>query len=712
MIPLFKSHIADNLEDLRDQLAGYLSWILIILSGLSLWLSTTFDPFPTRVAIALLGLLAAGLATRYVHKYSSRVSRYFLVGILLGSLIVSMLVFPAVWLPNLGLLLIFLCAILITGGAYLSTGLVGGVAWLLVFHGLRAYDLYPLLFLLFCGLIVALLVINTLYTSLEWTHSMNLRANELLEEARQQRAELSEALKSLNLVYEYQKKIQAELIWARKRADEARRSKEQFAANISHELRTPLNLILGFTEMMYVSPQIYGDVNWTQPLRQDIYQTYRNSRHLLGLIDDILDLSRYEIMGFSLNLESVPIGPLIQDTCEIARDLFRGRDVEFQIDIQENLPTVEIDQTRIRQVLLNLLNNASRFTQQGTVRLNACLQEQQLLVQVSDTGPGISPEKLAMVFNEFYQVDSSIRREHGGAGLGLAICKQFVEAHNGNIWVESVEGQGSTFSLTIPLRPVAQLEEPYLPKSAVNGKTAGIRSRILIVDPDPSLVALVRHLLQDFDVIQVKNLGLLPEAVLLHRPNAVILNNPSGESLVDGRTLANVPVPVVECALPTRFWLAQQLQIAAYLTKPVTSQELVQEVKRLGKIQRALLVDDDRGFLQFLERSLQSLSNHFEIMRAYSSQEALEAIPEFSPDLILYGLSMAGDEGPDPLIAIRDRAGCPVILLADSLHSSDPVSANDSHRISIWQKNGFQSTEIMRIVNLLMRTVKPRYDPD
>ena len=132
---------------------------------------------------------------------------------------------------------------------------------------------------------------------------MQVRSQQLLEATRDHRAELSQALKSLRSAYETQQHIQLELVWARKHAEDARRLKEQFAANISHELWTPLNLILGFSEMMYLSPHVYGDVAWTPGLRRDIHQIYRNSQHLLGLIGDILDLSRFEMTGFNISTE-------------------------------------------------------------------------------------------------------------------------------------------------------------------------------------------------------------------------------------------------------------------------------------------------------------------------------------------------------------------------------------------------------------------------
>src|SRR5262249_19228822 len=178
----------------------------------------------------------------------------------------------------------------------------------------------------------------TLFTAIHWYRAMQVRGQKLLEETRDHRAELSQTLKSLEVAYETQKHIQLELIWARKQAENSRRLKEQFAANISHELRTPLNLILGFSDMMYRSPEVYGDMAWPPLLRRDVHEIYRSSQHLLALIDDILDLSRFEMTGFNLALEAVPLEPLLQETIEIARSLVRGRPVSLKLEVSPNLP--------------------------------------------------------------------------------------------------------------------------------------------------------------------------------------------------------------------------------------------------------------------------------------------------------------------------------------------------------------------------------------
>jgi signal transduction histidine kinase len=200
---------------------------------------------------------------------------------------------------------------------------------------------------------------------------MQQRADHLLELVRNRQVELSRLLKSLDLTNVLLHRTQRELIAARKREEEMRLLKEQFAANVSHELRTPLNLIVGFSEVMCLSSEVYGNVDWPPALRQDIYQIYRSSHHLLEMIDDILDLSRFEMVGFALNKEPTPLEPLLREAVEMVKGFLSRRPVHLEAKIAPELPALEIDRIRVRQVLLNLLTNAQRFTEEGTIRLEA-----------------------------------------------------------------------------------------------------------------------------------------------------------------------------------------------------------------------------------------------------------------------------------------------------------------------------------------------------
>ena len=249
--------------------------------------------------------------------------------------------------------------------------------------------------------------------------------------------------------YETQRHLQAQLVFARQQADEARRLKERFASNISHELRTPLNIILGFAEIMHLTPEVYGDVSLPPKLQRDIYQIHRSSRHLLEMIDDVLDLSHIELSQFSLSFERTDLNLFLSETVEMVSNLFKGKPVALIINIPDELPEIEIDRTRIRQVMINLLTNAQRFTPAGNVTLTVKAHDHEVSFEIADTGVVIPEDQMSLIFEEFFQVDYSLSRAHGGAGLGLAITKRFVEAHKGQLHVVSHQGKGLLFTFDL-----------------------------------------------------------------------------------------------------------------------------------------------------------------------------------------------------------------------------------------------------------------------
>lgn len=232
---------------------------------------------------------------------------------------------------------------------------------------------------------------------------------------REHRAELAQALKSLQLSNTLLQKTQQELIAARWQAERARQMKEQFAANISHELRTPLNLIL-FGKIMHLSPDVYGDMQWPPTLRHDVHQIYRSSQHLSEMIDDILDLSHFEMAGFSLQRTLVPMSHFLRESASILADLFRASPVPLYTNIPNDLPSLEIDAARIRQVLINLVANAYRHTTQplpsGPVVDGRT--DTGFVDSAGNSGAGIAGDELARIFEQFYQVDSSLSRRHRG----------------------------------------------------------------------------------------------------------------------------------------------------------------------------------------------------------------------------------------------------------------------------------------------------------
>jgi signal transduction histidine kinase len=227
----------------------------------------------------------------------------------------------------------------------------------------------------------------------------------------------------------------------------ASRHKSQFLANMSHELRTPLNAILGYSEL--ILDDIYGAV--PDKARAALERVQSNGKHLLGLINDVLDLAKIEAGRLTLTLADYSMNEVVASVVASVEALAAEKHLALRVDVASDLPIGHGDEQRIRQVLLNLASNAIKFTDAGEVTLKASLANGAFQVSVSDTGPGISPEDQTKLFQDFQQADDSSTRKKGGTGLGLAISKRFIDLHGGRIWVDSAPGQGSIFSFELPL---------------------------------------------------------------------------------------------------------------------------------------------------------------------------------------------------------------------------------------------------------------------
>ena len=235
----------------------------------------------------------------------------------------------------------------------------------------------------------------------------------------------------------------------------ANKHKSEFLANMSHELRTPLNAILGYTEL--IIDNIYGDV--PEKIQEVLERVEKNGRHLLNLINDVLDLSKIEAGRLTLSLNEYSMQDIIQTVFTSVEALAAEKNLNLKVKIPGILETGKGDEQRIAQVILNLLGNAIKFTEQGEVDVEATVSNESFLVSVTDTGPGLSETDQKKIFEEFRQADGSSTRVKGGTGLGLSISKKIVEMHGGRIWVDSSLGKGSTFSFTLPIRVEMQMEQ-------------------------------------------------------------------------------------------------------------------------------------------------------------------------------------------------------------------------------------------------------------
>jgi signal transduction histidine kinase len=237
-----------------------------------------------------------------------------------------------------------------------------------------------------------------------------------------------------------------------RQVEEASRHKSQFLANMSHELRTPLNAILGYAEL--VLDGIYGDA--PEKMRNVLERIQTNGKHLLGLINDVLDLSKIEAGQLTLTLNDYSIKDMMHGVYVAVEPLAGNKKLNFKLEVPPNLPPARGDERRLSQVLLNLVGNAIKFTDTGEVAMKASAANGSYTIAVADTGPGIAEADQAKIFEEFQQSESTHTKAKGGTGLGLAIAKRIVEMHGGRLWVESALGNGSTFLFTVPLRAEQQ----------------------------------------------------------------------------------------------------------------------------------------------------------------------------------------------------------------------------------------------------------------
>lgn len=706
--PLQDETVQLNMDDLRGRLAQRLAFLALTVAQFFILFYESAEPFPLPAIGFWLLLTAVSLGALSLSGRKPRLARHLLVWGLTAVLLYAMFFLPTPWLPFVGILLIFCQAMLVQGSEFITGTAMAGTAVYLTVTQNYPFPLAGILTNLFLAVIIAWLTIRALYTALDWLSKTQRRAEQLLDVTRSQQAELRSAVKSLQITNEARLQAERELLIANKQARESQRLKEQFAANISHEFRTPLSIILGFSEVMYLSPEVYGSLAWPPKLYRDVSQIYRNSRHLMSMIDDILDLSHFEMTGFTLNKEPTDLEPLLHESLSMVADLFRNDAVTLTAEIEPGLPLLELDRTRMRQVFLNLLNNACRFTEAGTVCLRAFRQEGEVHIQVTDTGPGIPQEQLARIFTEFYQVDYSLSRKHGGAGLGLAICHRFVQAHDGRIWVDSILGEGSTFTIGLPIEELSPGGLLYRTR-ALEATPSGKLPPVLMVDTDPTVISLVQRHLTDYEIVPLPDATRLPEQVAERHPAAVVWNVAPGTAVPP--LPPDLPVPLICCSLPSRTWMADAFGALACLNKPINFEQLNRIIDELGGVHNLLVVDDNSGICQLVERGLSARADPLIIRVAYDGESGLSAMRQQPPDLLLLDLIMPGLNGRDVFDLMQQDAALaqvPVVLLTATDFISEQFAGQTS-QLTVQRSAMLQPVELLRCIQPIVKALQPRY---
>ena len=505
---------------------------------------------------------------------------------------------------------------------------------------------------------------------------------------------------------------------ARDAATEATVAKSRFLANMSHELRTPLNAIIGITEMLVEDAEDQNDLGAREPLER----IGRAGRHLLQLINEILDLSKIEAGKLELNYEQVNLAPLMGDVAGEADPLARKNNNKLVIKCPTDLGVIRSDPTRLRQIVLNLLSNACKFTQNGTVTLDVSRSakgaDEFILISIADTGIGMTQDQLGRLFQEFSQADSSTTRKYGGTGLGLAISDRLCRMMGGSIKVESQPNVGTTFTVALPADRADVLD--IAPATAFAPQEPGRTSRVLVIDDDATVRDLMRRFLsrEGFDVVTAAGgqeglqfaRDLLPSVITLD----VFMPDMDGWSVL--QALKQEPqlarIPVIMMTISDEKQKGFMLGASGYLTKPVDRGRLAEILDRFKSptiTSTVLVVEDDVSTRELMRRLL--IGEGWRVNVAANGREALARVKMETPNLILLDLMMPEMDGFEFLVEFRktpEFVSIPVIVITGAdLNSADRQRLYGGVQHIVQKATSSQDEFLRQLRTLVARYVTP-----
>lgn len=509
-------------------------------------------------------------------------------------------------------------------------------------------------------------------------------------------------------------RAQAELQAAKETAEYADRAKSDFLANMSHELRTPLNAIIGFAEIL--RDEIIGPIRPEQ--KELVVDIHTSGRHLLNMINDILDLSKIEAGTMDLDFETFSIVDTMEEVNTIVNALASKKQIQLTQEFDQDI-MVTADKTKFKQILYNLLANGVKFTNEGgrvTTRLE--IFDNLLIFRVIDTGVGISTEDQGMLFQAFTQVDTSKARAHEGTGLGLALTKRLVELHGGEIWVDSTLGEGSTFSFTLPLQQhVASSPAPMpanLPSSPDN------RTILVAEDNEQAAHLLGIYLMEagyrveyarDGEEAIARASEIKPFAITLD----IMLPKKDGwqvlKALKANPDLQSIPVIIVSVTEERQ--LGFGLGAVDHLVKPIDKTALLTSLRSLrlpkqnGSV-RILVIDDDPQAIRLLSTVLES--EGYEVLKAYGGQEGIDLAVAEAPGLIILDLAMPEVDGFQVVKRLgEDSRACDIpIVICTAMDLTDEEKNRLNGQIqSVIEKSGDVRLKLLDAIKRIERIRTP-----
>jgi len=531
----------------------------------------------------------------------------------------------------------------------------------------------------------------------------------------------------LSQIEEHEKEIQEvneQLVQSEQRARAATQAKSHFLANMSHELRTPLNAIIGYSEMLQEEAQDSGQESFIP----DLKKINRSGRHLLDLINDVLDLSKIEAGKMELYLETFDIPNLLEDISTTVQLLVQKNSNVLEVRCPANLGAMRADMTKVRQSLFNLLSNASKFTKNGKITLEAARENSPtngdwIVFRVSDTGIGMTREQQDRVFEAFSQADASTARDFGGTGLGLTITKTFCRMMGGDVTLTSEPGKGTTFIIRLP----TEVREPNPESAAASESIAAPLNMegkpVLVVDDDADTRQVLKHFLnrKGFPV-ECASSG--EEGLRLARelhPMAIILDvmMPGMDGWAVLSTLKSEPevrnIPVVMLTIVDDKNLGYTLGATDYMIKPVNRDRMIEILAKFRDVpppRSALVVDDEEPARKMLTQILEK--ERWTVVQAENGLVALELIAKQRPDLIILDLMMPKMNGYQFVAELHKRddwRSIPIIVVTAKDMSTEERLALDGYVEKVLPKHALTEdallTEIQDLITACVEAKKP-----